>query len=91
MAQLQMIVTILLRPDKYNKVTEMCQESCARVKEIKPYTGAKNGTLKSLVFGGASFFFPGSQETRGLSKKVTCIRGRVAQWPRGPVAEFNIC
>ena len=27
----------------------------------------------------------------GLSKKVTCLRGRVAVWPRGRVAEIDFC
>ena len=27
--------------------------------------------------------------TKGLSKKATCLRGRVAEWPCGRVAEIN--
>ena len=26
---------------------------------------------------------------KGLSKKATCLRGLVAEWPRGCVAEIN--
>ena len=26
---------------------------------------------------------------KGLSKKETCLRGRVAEWPSGRVAEIN--
>ena len=52
--------TIILRPDKYNKVTEICQDSYTResytrdsytrVKQIKPFTGAKKLFVKEMLF-----------------------------------------
>ena len=33
--------------------------------------------------------FERTESKRGLSKKATCLLGRVAEWPRGRVAEIN--
>ena len=37
----------------------------------------------------AETFMSGIDAKLGLSKKATCLRGRVGEWPSGRVAEIN--